>query len=257
MDIIPVTVTKAVNTEQTHSWNEAMETQQDDIAGYGTYVLNKVIQSIVGSASSEFSKIFTNEAWLENAVEEDEKSNDKIALREQWIAESTIKASQLRGMYDIVKSKQLELLVNDGVKIKAEGDEDYDPDAWHPTLFAPFPYNEELTRKNAQKMKISKKAEDARVKLDQKQHKFVEQQMAKVSPGEPTGDMLFTYTQKILQTTSMYYDRNIEKQNEHFQMGKDQLSEDSRHRAENLKFACEQVHAILQEAAAEEFSHAA
>ena len=246
LDLVPISVSTVVNTQPVHAWDEALDTQQDDIAGYGVYITNKAMQSIIGSVTNEFNKIHSNNAWLKVNPDADDVT---VTRRKNWVKESKTTVKQLCGAFEMIKNKQTSLLEMDGVHIKDEDEEGFDPQAWRPVEFVPFEYNESKTRTAAKARNLSEDAINTRVKLDKAVIKYTKEQMNKTLPVEPTGKQMLTYVQKMLATATMYYDRNIAKKDGFYEEGNDQFSEEAETRAEKLAFVCGKLAAIINSAA--------
>jgi len=246
MDLIPVSVSTAVNTQPVHAWDEALEVQQDDIAGYGVYVLNKILQSIVGSVTAELTKVETNRRWLDDNKGKS-ANGDAIARRNDWINTSMVRASGLKDLFEYIKNKQTELLVADGVRYDVGYAEDAE---WRPQEFVPFPYNSEETIRKAKARNLTQASIDARVKLDIMTHELVcdafKTLTATPLPSPQNTITYFTYVQKMLQACSSYYDRCIDKKNFHYKACNDKLSLDAEARANNLALVCKALAKILK-----------
>ena len=240
---LPVSIQKAVNKEPVHAWDEAMETQGQDIAPYGVYITNKTLQSLVGSTTNELTRVERNTAWL---AANKNAHPDSIQLRKDWIESSVAKAGMFRTIFNMVKKVQQQMLDDDAIEIYDVSHANYDSEAWRPTEFVQFPYDEARARAEAKAKKLKPSAIDARVELDKITYHSVSQQMLALDEFAPSDDLYYRYAQNLLKTTSSYYDRCIAKKNEHYQLGKDGLSEDAGTRAEYLAAACNGIAKTLK-----------
>lgn len=239
----PISVSKAKNTEQVHAWDEALETEQNDMAPYGVYITNKVLQSVIGSLSSELARVERNHFWLE---ENPKATVDQINKRRDWIDSALDRAGQLKDIFDMVKHVQNEIFEDEGFNT-VEMANNQDPDAWKPQQFVLFPYDEDRTRREAKARKLKASAIDERVQHDIVMHQRMAERLPEIDERNPTEDLYYRYTQKALATTSGYYDKCMEKKNEHFKLGKDGLSQDSETRAGYLELACRGIAKVLED----------
>ena len=136
---------------------------------------------------------------------------------------------------------------NDNYRAPQPDDENYET-AWKPQELKLFDIDEKSIKQTATIRHMGEKSINNRIKLENKIHKYAENKLKNAKPKNPSEEILYFYTQKLLKVLTVYLDRNLIKKKRFFETGNDAQSKNSEARAENLKFACENIFNILKAA---------
>ena len=116
---LPISVSKAVDTSNTMSLASSRKSkgvENDDLPSYGIYILNKIMQSVVGTAHNKGVNIENNLLELSRQTEAS-VDDDKIKATNQRISDAIENISQLKSMFNWLETYQQRLINDEGLNI--------------------------------------------------------------------------------------------------------------------------------------------